>query len=112
MSLVTGAKNEALNALNLTLISLHSGPPTEAGTANEITGGGYSRQSCTFGAASNGTRALTNQPQFDVAAGVTVSHYVVRDSAGNPKDVGAFATSETFGNAGVYTVNSGSISIT
>lgn len=112
MSLVTAAKNEALNALDLELISLHSGAPTEAGTANEITGGGYSRQSATFGLASGGSRALTNQPQFDVAAGTTVSHYVVRAANGDVKDVGAFATSETFANAGVYTVDSGTISIT
>ena len=111
MALTVTARNEALDAIDLELISLHSGDPTEAGTANEITGGGYSRQSATFATASGGSRALSNSPEFDVAEGTTVSHYVIRAANGDPKDFGALSASETFGNAGKYTVNAGTVTI-
>lgn len=111
MSLTTTALNQAVDALSFTQISLHSGAPGAAGANNEITGGGYSRQACTFGAAVNGVRTLSNQPTFSVGAGTTVSHYVVWDGV-TAKDIGAFSTPETFSNAGTYKVSGSTITIT
>lgn len=111
MALITSARNGALNSLTLSTISLHSTNPTEAGTAGEISGGGYTRQACTFGTASNGSRTLTGQVTFSVAAGTTVSHYVIRDGAGNPVDVGAFTTPELFSNPGNFTISSIAINL-
>ncbi|WP_280441182.1 phage tail fiber protein [Nocardia brasiliensis] len=48
--------------------SLHTGDPGAAGTANEATGGGYARQSTTWGAAVAGT-VTGSQLIFTVVAG-------------------------------------------
>lgn len=48
--------------------SLHTGNPGSAGTANEATGGGYSRQTTTWGAASGGV-VTGSQLTFTVVAG-------------------------------------------
>lgn len=109
--LTNTALNQAADALSFTHISLHSGAPGAGGTANELSGGGYARQACTFGAAVNGVRTLSNQPTFSVGAGTTVSHYVVWDGS-TPKDIGAFSASETFTNAGTYKVSGSTITIT
>lgn len=45
--------------------SLHTGPPGAAGTANEASGGGYARQTTTWGAASGGV-VTGSQLTFDV----------------------------------------------
>lgn len=47
--------------------SLHTADPGVDGTANEATGGGYSRQNTTFGAAVNGT-VTGSQIVFSVVA--------------------------------------------
>lgn len=111
MTATTATLNQAAAAITVTQMSLHSGAPTAAGTANEISGGGYSRQNVSLGAPSNGVVSLAGQPVFNVAAGTTVSHYVLWDGA-TPKEYGAFSASEVFTNAGTYKVNSGSITIT
>lgn len=48
--------------------SLHTGNPGSSGTANEATGGGYSRQTTTWGSASGG-KVTGSQMTFPVAAG-------------------------------------------
>ncbi|MGW5387223.1 phage tail fiber protein [Nocardia sp. NPDC003963] len=48
--------------------SLHTGNPGTAGTANEATGGGYSRQTTTWGSPSNG-KITGSQLTFNVVAG-------------------------------------------
>lgn len=111
MPLTTNALNQALDGVSFTHISLHSGAPGASGTNNELTGGGYSRQTCTFGASVGGVRTLSNQPTFSVGAGTTVSHYVVWDGS-VAKDIGAFSVPETFGNAGTYKVSGSTITIT
>jgi len=57
-------------------MSLHTGYPATSG--NEIAGGtpAYARKSITWGTASNGAIAVTNQPVFDVPAGATVAAVV------------------------------------
>lgn len=111
MTLKIAALNQAVDAITVSTMSLHSGAPTDAGTANEISGGTYARQSVSYGAAVNGVRNLSAQPVFNIPAGTTVSHYVIWDGA-VVKDVGAFSVPETFANAGTYTVTAATLTAT
>lgn len=67
MSLTTTARNNALDGIPITHVSLHSDFPGATGS-NELTGGGYARQSCTFNAASGGVRNLSAPANFTVNA--------------------------------------------
>jgi len=71
MSLTTTARNQALDAIGIDTMSLHSGFPGATG-ANELAGSGYARVACTFNAASGGVRTLTAVVNFTVGAGHTV----------------------------------------
>jgi hypothetical protein len=71
MSLTTAGRNEALNAVAIDTLSLHSGFPGSIGT-NELTGSGYVRVAGSFGAASGGVRSLSAIATFTVGAGHTV----------------------------------------
>lgn len=71
MSLTTPARNEAMNAIVIDSMSLHFGYPGLTG-ANELSGSGYVRQSCAFGAASSGVRSLSAVTNFTVGAGHNV----------------------------------------
>lgn len=108
MTLKVAALNQAVDAITVTQMSLHSGAPTDAGTANEISGGSYARQNVAFGAAANGVRTITAPAVFSVAAGTTVAYYVIWDGA-VVKDVGQFLQQEVFGNAGTYTVTTATL---
>lgn len=105
MSLTTNAKNQMLDALELTKLSLHTDFPGATG-ANEVTGGGYAKASVTFGAAASGVRSLS------ASASVTVPACTVRwvgiwntalsqfngysPNGGNPKEFQASASADTF----------------
>ena len=104
MPYTTNGRNEMLDALTATHASLHTGLPGDAG-ANEVSGGTYARQAITFAAAAAGARDSSNQPVFDVPAGTTVAYVAFWDAitAGNCKGYKQ-VTSETFSNAGTYTL--------
>jgi hypothetical protein len=71
-------------------------------------------QSLTWGAASGGEVAITNDPEFEVKSGVTVASISFRSSDGNTEyardelDVG---DQETFANDGTYTVTAATLTI-
>lgn len=71
MSLTTTARNQALNAIAIDSMSLHSGFPGTTG-ANELGGGGYARVACSFNAASGGVRTVAAVTNFTMGAGHTV----------------------------------------
>lgn len=101
MPLITTTRNAMLDSLTITHASLHTGDPGTTG-ANEVVGGAYARQSITMAAASNGTRAASNQPVFSVPAATTVTHIGLWNNStflgsADPAD-------ESFSNAGTYTV--------
>ncbi len=73
MSTTTAYKNLLLAASDINTLSLHSGDPGGAGTSNEVSGGGYARQSCTFAAAANGARALTANVDFTTPANQSIT---------------------------------------
>lgn len=60
-----------LDAVTIDSMSLHSGFPGATG-ANELTGGGYARQTTDFNAASGAVRTLSAAETFTVGAGHTV----------------------------------------
>lgn len=107
MTTTVTAKNKAANALTPTTISVHSADPGALG-ANNIIG---TAQSCTFAAAVDGVRALSNQPQFTIPAGITVTHTVTKDLDGDVIDISALAAPETYSNGGTHTIQSGSITV-
>lgn len=111
MTVTNDSLNQAANAITVTVMSLHSQNPTDTGAVGEIAGGGYARQTVSYGAAVAGVRNLSVQPLFSVPAGAVVSHYAIWDGA-TLKDYGSFAASETFANAGTYRVTTGTLTLT
>ena len=67
-------KNIMLDALGVTHVSAHSANPGESGL-NEISGGGYARQSITYNAASSGAKDSSNVPTIPIPAGNTVAYF-------------------------------------
>jgi hypothetical protein len=111
MSLTTAGKNIALDALVITQARLHTGDPTDAGTANQVTGGTYAPQSIAFSAATGGARDSSSQPVFDIPGGTTVSHYSLW-AGGTCVDKGALSAAEAFAADGQYTLTDADISLT
>ncbi|WP_054812119.1 phage tail fiber protein [Nocardia arizonensis] len=54
--------------------SAHTGDPGAAGTANEVVGGGYSRQTTTWPGSATGGTITGSQLTFSVPAGTSVTH--------------------------------------
>ena len=108
MPLTVATRNAMLNALTITHASLHTADPGTTGI-NEVAGGTYARQAVTFAAASNGSRAMSNQPVFNVPASTTVAWVGLWN---NTTFLGSVdATDEVYANAGTYTITSASISV-
>jgi len=75
-------EDAAVAAANLgALMSLHTGDPGANGTANEATGGGYSRLSTTWTGGTIDGSVPGTAVEFSAAAG-TYSYYCVRKSDG------------------------------
>jgi hypothetical protein len=72
MTISTASKNVMLDNSGWTAMSLHTA--YSASGANEVTGGSpaYARIAITLSAASGGSKAISNQPAFNVPAGTTV----------------------------------------
>lgn len=109
MGLTIATLNAALDSQNFPTASLHSGDPGSNG-ANELTGGTYARKSITFGAASGGVRTAVSNPVFDVPAGGSVRYAGFWDGA-TFKGSGILTT-ETYTNAGTYTLTAATITLT
>lgn len=71
MSLTTTARNQALDAIAIDSMSLHSGFPGATGS-NELAGSGYARVACTFNTSSGGVRTVSSATNFTVGSGHTV----------------------------------------
>lgn len=103
VGLIDASKNLMLDALGIDTVSLHTGDPGAAGTANELTGGTYARKAITMNAAAAGNLDSSNTPVFDVPAGNTITHVGYWDAT---VFRGSMAiTSETYAAAGTYTLN-------
>ncbi len=120
MPYTNAGKNLMLDALrgvapgvSVAYASLHTASPGEAG-ANELTGGSpaYARKAVTFGAASGGAIAATNQPVFDVPGGTTVTHVGFWSAVSGGTFLGyADVTDETFASQGTYTLTSSQLDL-
>jgi hypothetical protein len=90
-------------------ISLHTGDPGTTG-ANELTGGtpAYGAVATAWTAPTVDTAALSNQPTFNVPAGVTITHMAYRDAAtgGNVLVSRQLPNAETYAGQGTYTLTS------
>jgi hypothetical protein len=123
MPLTTAALNQMLDALDeapaapsagIAYLSLHT-DVVGSGNTNEVSGGSpaYARQPAVWGAASGGTKSLTNQPTFDVPGGTTVRRLGFQSAASGGTYWGdADLTDETFAAQGTYTITSASITLT
>ena len=91
--------------------SLHSADPSTGG-ANEITGGSYTREAVSWGAASAGTAASNADIVFDVPGSTTITHlgYWSAVSGGTFYGSRALDTSQTYATDGTYTIASGNLS--
>lgn len=103
MSSTTAFKNLLLGASDINALSLHSGDPGASGTSNEVTGGGYSRQACTFATAASGERALSAPVDFATPPNQTVA-YIGFWSSGTFRGAGAVTGDATANSAGQYRV--------
>lgn len=111
MPFSVAARNTMLGSLSPAYVSLHTASPGDSG-ANEVSGGSYARVACSWASASGASRAASNQPAVNVPAGTTITHvgYWTASSGGTflgYDDV----TAAAFTNAGVYTVNTATLSL-
>lgn len=74
MATTTAFKNLLLNASDIDTLSLHSDDPGATGAANEVSGGGYARQSIAFDAAVDGERAMSTDVDFTTPASQSVTY--------------------------------------
>lgn len=83
-------------------------PGTSGSATGEVTGGSpaYTRKAMSW-SAPNASAAITGSPVFDVASGVTVTHFGVTvsdvENTADVRDVVA-VTSQAFASQGTYTV--------
>ena len=101
--LLAVAKNLMLS--ELASVGTHVALLNESGV--EISGGTYARQPITWGTASGGAINATNQPVFDVPAGVTVGSIAVFSAVtAGTKYSESSVVNETYAGDGTYTVTS------
>lgn len=91
--------------------SLHTADPSTGGTS-EVTGGSYTRESISWGAASGGTAVTSSPIVFDVPGSTTITHlgYWSAASGGTFYGSRALDTQQTYATDGTYTIASGNLS--
>ena len=111
MGFSTAALNDMLDGLTVDAVSLHDGDPGAAGTDNEVSGGGYSRQTPTFNAASSAERELDSDLNFTCTAATGATYFGLWDST---TFLGGFAITgdQAFNSAGEFTLKAGDTKIT
>lgn len=94
-------------------VSLHSASPGDTG-ANEISGGGYSRQPVSFAAPSGGSTSNSSQVQWTAGGNWgSITHWALWDAAtaGNMLAWGAFSTARTVSANDVLTIPAGALQL-
>lgn len=79
----TTAANQALNSLDasgtptnlIAAVALHTASPSTTGTNENANTGSYARQSCTWNAASSGSKTNSSSLAFATAGTVPVTHF-------------------------------------
>lgn len=113
MALNTNGLNAQVGGLTAVAAyaSLHTAAPNASGSS-EVTGGSYTRESISWGAASGGTAVSSANIVFDVPTGTTITHlgYWSASTSGTFYGSRALDTSQTFSTAGTYTISAGNLS--
>jgi len=74
------AENQALDALSggtvnvLAFVALHTASPGTTGTSENAATGGYARQSCSWNAASSGSKTNSSALTFSTAGSTPITH--------------------------------------
>lgn len=104
----------ALTAPATIYLALFTADPGEAGSAGEVTGGSYARQTITFGAPTNGAFSNDASVTFSDMPAATVTHWAIYDAvtAGNMLYHGAWTTSRDYIASEAALVAAGAITIT
>lgn len=91
--------------------SLHSAEPNSSGS-NEISGGSYTREAISWGAASNGTAVSNANITFDVPGSTTIAWLGYWSAASGGTFYGArvLDASQTFATSGTYVISAGNLS--
>ena len=74
MAFSTAYGNEILNSISDYTMSLHTADPGGSGTNGEISGGGYARQTASFGTSTAKTNTNTNTVTFSSLNAATISY--------------------------------------
>ena len=101
--------NDLFNATNDTWFALHTAYPA---TANEVSGGLYTRVQIAFGAASDG--AVVNSGDFTVnLPSAAITHYALWDAetGGSPIWYGEFTETTRTSSGSTFTFLAGSITL-
>lgn len=102
----TAALNEAVNALTINLIKLHSADAGANGTDNVVED---AEAAISFASATNGSRPISAEVDVPINQPSTVSHYSLWQD-GVFKAKGGFPVTETFAATGTFTVKEATIS--
>jgi hypothetical protein len=112
MALNDNGRNVQVSGLTAVALyaSLHTSEPNASGSA-ELTGGSYTREAISWGAASGGTASNDLAIVFDVPTGTTITYlgYWSAASGGTFYGSRALDTSQTFSSDGTYTIAVGNL---
>jgi hypothetical protein len=112
MALNDNGRNVQVSGLTAVALyaSLHTAEPNASGSA-EVTGGSYTREAISWGAASGGTASNDSAIVFDVPTGTTITYlgYWSAASGGTFYGSRALDTSQTFSSDGTYTIAVGNL---
>ena len=109
-------RNTSYSSPATVYVGLFTSDPTDAGSGTEVSGGSYARKAASFNAPSNGASTTGATVTFDQATGSwgTVTHFGIFDAStsGNLLFHGALSVSKTVGTGDVFTIPSGSLTVT
>lgn len=108
----------ALTAINDPYVSLHTGDPTDAGSATEVSGGSYIRQAASFATASGTTGSTATDADVTFPAATagwgTITHIALWDavSSGNMLYYTPLDASKTIDTGDIFSITSGNLTVT
>ena len=107
-------KNTAYTQPATLYMALHTADPGDTGTASEVVGGSYARQTIAFAAASSGSAASSGAVSFAGMPAATVTHFSIQDavSSGNPLFTGALSSSQTLTAGQTLSFAAGAVTVT
>jgi hypothetical protein len=112
----TTLRGQTYTAPTFVYLALFTSDPTDAATGTEVSGGGYLRQTISFGTPSNGASSSGSDVIFPIATASwgTVTHIAIYDAqtAGNMLFYGQLTASKTIASGDQLRVAAGDITVT